>query len=89
MTGDPVDGSPVDGRASVVGGVDATLAPFATRPDSDPMVLALVASAVDQLWTRPAPLGDESDPAHRVWRFSGRWWSKPTPLRRERPWSGR
>jgi hypothetical protein len=20
------------------------------------------------------------------WRFAGRWWSKPVPARRERPW---
>ena len=20
------------------------------------------------------------------WRWSGRWWSKPVPLRRQRPW---
>jgi hypothetical protein len=84
MTGDPVaHGSPVDG-----GG--AALAPFAARPEPDAAVLALVAAAADQLWTpRPVRAADETDPAHRVWRFSGRWWSKPTPLRRERPWSGR
>jgi hypothetical protein len=70
-------------------GVDAALAPYAARPEPDPAVLALVAAAADQLWTRPVPPTDETDPAHRVWRFSGRWWSKPTPLRRERPWSGR
>jgi hypothetical protein len=20
------------------------------------------------------------------WRFAGRWWSKPIPIRRDRPW---
>jgi hypothetical protein len=69
--------------------VDTALAPYGARPEPDPVVLALVASAADQVWSRPIVLGDEADPAHRVWRFSGRWWSKPTPLRRERPWSGR
>ena len=83
MTGDPVD------RGSLVDGGAAALAPFAARPEPDSAVLALVAAAADQLWTRPVVPADETDPAHRVWRFSGRWWSKPTPLRRERPWSGR
>jgi hypothetical protein len=25
-------------------------------------------------------------PAPPRWRFAGRWWSKPVPARRERPW---
>ena len=24
---------------------------------------------------------------HEAWRFSGRWWHKPVPLRRDRPWA--
>ena len=32
---------------------------------------------------------DEQDPVHQTWRFSGRWWNKPTPLRRDRPWARR
>jgi hypothetical protein len=24
-----------------------------------------------------------------VWRFAGRWWSLPVPLRRDRPWKDR
>ena len=51
----------------------------------DPAVLAVIASAVDQAWPRPA-LADEHQDAHLAWRFSGRWWSKPLPLRRDRPW---
>jgi hypothetical protein len=70
-------------------GIDEGLAPYGPRLEPDAAVLALMTAAADQLWTRPVPPTDETDPAHRVWRFSGRWWSKPTPLRRERPWSGR
>ena len=33
-------------------------------------------------WPRPAP-PDEHDPVHEPWRFSGRWWNKPAPLRRD------
>ena len=51
----------------------------------DPAVLAVIAAAVDQAWPRPAP-ADQHDPAHLAWRFSGRWWNKPLPLRRDRPW---
>jgi len=49
------------------------------------VVLAVIAAAVDQAWPRPVAATDVDDPAHRVWRFSGRWWNKPTPMRRERP----
>ena len=70
-------------------GVDAGLSPYRGRLAPDPAVVALVAVAVDQVWARPVVLADETDPAHRVWRFSGRWWAKPTPMRRQRPLAGR
>lgn len=46
--------------------------------------LAAIVAAVEVAWPRaavPAP----SVHAPR-WRFSGRWWTKPVPLRRSRPW---
>ena len=49
---------------------------------SDEEVAAIVA-AVEVTWPQPVAAPDE--PASR-WRFSGRWWSKPVPLRRNRPW---
>jgi hypothetical protein len=50
---------------------------------TDEEVAAIVA-AVEVAWPRPAALpGGEAPPR---WRFSGRWWSKPVPLRRSRPW---
>lgn len=51
---------------------------------SDEEVAAIVA-AVEVTWPQPAarPAGPEL--AQR-WRFSGRWWTKPVPLRRNRPW---
>ena len=54
-------------------------------PATDPVVLAAIAAAVDQAWPRPAA-ADQHDPVHLAWRFSGRWWQKPLPLRRDRPW---
>ncbi len=58
------------------------------RPEPDPAVLAAIAAAVQLAWPRPVP-ADEHDPVHTPWRFSGRWWMKPTPLRRDRPWARR
>ena len=40
-------------------------------------------------WPGPARRpADEHDPVHEAWRFSGRWWNKPVPMRRDRPWAG-
>ena len=59
------------------------------RPEPEPGVLAAIVAAVEQCWPRPLPARDPG-PTTPVWRFSGRWWAKPTTLRRERPWiSGR
>ncbi|MEJ7846420.1 MAG: hypothetical protein WKF93_12325 [Acidimicrobiales bacterium] len=44
---------------------------------------AAIVAAVDACWPRPGPV--VSAPASR-WRFAGRWWTKPTPVRRDRPW---
>lgn len=57
-------------------------------PLPDPAVLAAIAAAVELAWPRPAP-PDEQNPVHEAWRFSGRWWNKPTPLVRDRPWARR
>ena len=58
------------------------------RPAPDPAVLAAIAAAVQLAWPRPAPApADEHNPAHAPWRFSGRWWNKPVPLSRNRPWA--
>jgi hypothetical protein len=58
------------------------------RPLPPPEVLAAIAAAMGAE-PSPAPPGDAADPAHLAWRFSGRWWNKPTPIRRERPWARR
>jgi hypothetical protein len=60
---------------------------IAARPDIDPEVLAVIAAAVDQAWPRPVvAVGDTTDQPP-AWRFSGRWWSRPATVRRDRPWS--
>lgn len=56
--------------------------------EPDPEIVAIIAAAALLVWPQPtAP--DELDPVHQPWRFSGRWWNKPTPLRRDRPWARR
>jgi hypothetical protein len=56
------------------------ISPAATEEEA-----AAIAVAIDALWPRPiGPGGPAERPS--VWKFSGRWWSQPIPLRRARPW---
>ena len=50
---------------------------------TDEEVVAIVA-AIEVTWPR-ATAAPAAQRAPR-WRFSGRWWTKPVPLRRNRPW---
>ncbi|MGO9559155.1 MAG: hypothetical protein ACLPQS_03980 [Acidimicrobiales bacterium] len=57
-----------------------------------PEIVAALAAAVEAVWPRTvagagAGLERERGTPEYVWRFSGRWWSKPVPLRRDRPWA--
>ena len=54
------------------------------RPAPDPGVLAAIVAAVDAAWPRPAE-APAPGPVTPAWRFSGRWWARPTAARRERP----
>ncbi|HTX63291.1 MAG TPA: hypothetical protein VMD28_06605 [Acidimicrobiales bacterium] len=64
------------------------------RPSVDPVVAALLAEAALELWPRPpvmdpaaeAARGARAARAERAWRFSGRWWTRPVAVRRDRPW---
>ncbi len=33
----------------------------------------------------PSPAAPVAEPGVSRWRWSGRWWSKPVPMRRDRP----
>ncbi len=44
---------------------------------------AAIVAALEVAWPK-AGVEEAGDAAPR-WRFSGRWWSKPLPARRERP----
>jgi hypothetical protein len=52
--------------------------------DPTPEEVAAIVAAVEVSWPRPVEV-PPADTAPR-WRFSGRWWTKPVPLRRNRPW---
>ncbi|MGH9064578.1 MAG: hypothetical protein ACRD0L_11505 [Acidimicrobiales bacterium] len=57
-------------------------------PPPPPAVVAAIVAAVDACWPRPAPT-PEAPPPSPAWRFSGRWWTLPVPVRRDRPWATR
>ena len=60
-----------------------------TKGDPSPEELAAIVAAVEMAWPRPVVLLREEPERPSAWRFSGRWWSKPTPVRRDRPWLNR
>lgn len=43
-----------------------------------------IAAAVEVAWPRVGSQTPNDRPNR--WRFSGRWWSQPVPMRRNRPW---
>jgi hypothetical protein len=51
-------------------------------PSEEEMV-AIVA-AIEAVWPRSGAAEEPPEPPSR-WRFSGRWWAKPVPVRRPRP----
>jgi hypothetical protein len=53
------------------------------RPEPTEEEVAAIVAAVEVAWPRAvAPVTRGATPR---WRFSGRWWSKPVPVRRDRP----
>lgn len=56
-----------------------------TPSEPDPAELAAIVAAVELVWPRAVVVtGADAGPSR--WRFSGRWWARPVPARRERPW---
>jgi hypothetical protein len=52
-----------------------------------PEEAAAIVAAIDALWPRAAASHDVEPRRSGVWKFSGRWWTQPIPLRRARPWT--
>ncbi|KAA0233327.1 MAG: hypothetical protein JJLCMIEE_00396 [Acidimicrobiales bacterium] len=46
--------------------------------------MAAIVAAVAAVWPKTVPPTADRRDVPR-WRFSGRWWSKPVPARRDRP----
>ena len=51
---------------------------------TDDEVVAIMAG-VEALWPKPMVVTDAAPTRSTAWRFSGRWWSRPIPSRRGRP----
>ncbi|HUF32133.1 MAG TPA: hypothetical protein VMN58_02850 [Acidimicrobiales bacterium] len=62
---------------------------MAVRPTPTDEELAAIMAAVELSWPRPVIVADPAGPAGATpaWRFSGRWWRRPIPVRRDRPWA--
>lgn len=61
----------------------ASIADVSPTP-TDAEVAAIMAG-VEALWPKPAIIADTTPARTTAWRFSGRWWSRPVPARRDRP----
>jgi hypothetical protein len=61
--------------------------PRRRRVPEDPGELAAIVAAVEMCWPRPGGADEERPDEPPPWRFSGRWWAAPLPLRRARPGS--
>ena len=57
---------------------------MAISPTPSDEEAAAIVAAVELAWPRAVVL--EAPEAAPRWRFSGRWWSKPVPVSRQRPW---
>ncbi len=53
-------------------------------PDPSDEEVAAIVAAVEL--TRPRAAAPAAHDAPPRWRWSGRWWSRPIPQRRNRPW---
>jgi hypothetical protein len=62
----------------------AQAAVVAADPEPTDEELAAIVAAIEVTWPRPVAVAGAELPR---WRFSGRWWTKPVPLRRVRPWA--
>ena len=54
--------------------------------DPEPEELAAILAAIEIAWPKPVVGPPAASPEPPRWRFAGRWWSKPIPVRRDRPW---
>ncbi|MGY6499801.1 MAG: acyl-CoA carboxylase epsilon subunit [Acidimicrobiales bacterium] len=55
------------------------------RANPDPEELAAIVAAVQVVVNSGGAAPEPAPPVTPRWRFSGRWWSRPIPSRRDRP----
>jgi hypothetical protein len=60
------------------------MSPSDRKPEPTAEELAAIVAAIEVVWPRPVVTTTAATPPR--WRFAGRWWTKPVPVRRERPW---
>ncbi len=63
-----------------------TVMEVSVTSDASEEEIAAITAAIEALWPRPVAAAANDTRRPSVWRFSGRWWSQPIPLRRPRPW---
>jgi hypothetical protein len=62
--------------------VSTAIQPAATAEET-----AAIMGAMEALWPKPVLVVEEPAATREpTWRFSGRWWSLPLPMRRDRPY---
>jgi hypothetical protein len=64
-------------------GAEVSLSNVSPAP-TDEEVVAIMAG-IEALRPKPAVVVDAAPARSTSWRFSGRWWSRPVPARRDRP----
>jgi hypothetical protein len=61
--------------------MDAVISPVPSDEEA-----AVIMAAVEALWPRPVVVAEQDGSTRApTWRFSARWWAKPLPARRDRP----
>jgi hypothetical protein len=72
-----------DSRIVVPMSDPSTVTDVSPAPTADEVVAIM--AATEALWPRPVIAAPEEARRSTAWRFSGRWWSRPVPARRDRP----
>lgn len=52
-------------------------------PEPSEEEMAAIVAAIEMVWPKAEAPDEKATPP--AWRFSGRWWAKPIPERRDRP----
>ena len=54
------------------------------RPTPTDDEAAAIVAAIEVSWPVAVVAAEAEAPPR--WRFAGRWWTRPIPVRRDRPW---